>query len=152
MQSITLRMSNIVRHAGPAVVMAATGVVLLCPVQWPWRLASAGLVLGSGAILWKRYLSQRPRRLSLDAKGGLEAGFADGRLRQVVAIEPGIVRPWLISARLHHADGSRSELLVSARCIAEEEHWRLRRWLVGFRPRDTRADPDAAQSTGRRGT
>ena len=145
MESIPLPANRAVQAAGPAVVAVAVLLVLASPVIWPLRLSLAVLILGWGGGLWLRYLARRPQGLRVTADGRAWCTDAAGRDHEILALDRGLVRPWLVSVRLHCADGRRRDLLVSARCIDGQAHWRLRRLLLAFRP-------PGAQSAGRRGT
>jgi len=138
------------RFAGWGLIVACVLLVLATHTAWPWRLGLAGLVLAAGALLWGRHLRRRPVALHAVAGHGLTVTSADGHAIAVEQITIGVIRPWLISAQLHAADGRRLDLFVPGGSLSSTQHWRLRRALTAFRPAGEGAS--AAHSPGRRGT
>ena len=134
MYSIHLPLTRGLRRAGPALIFVLGGLVLLCPIAWPWRLGGALTICGYGLWLWRHYLRRRPVRLDAAADGSVHGVLADGSGIELADIRQGIVRPWLISARLLGTAGERCDLLVPRAALSVEGHWRLRRLLLGFRP------------------
>jgi hypothetical protein len=125
-------------------------MVLATHTAWPWRLGLAILVLTAGGLLWRHYLRRRPVALHAGARDSLTVTPADGRAVAVEQVTIGVVRPWLVSARLYVADGRRLDLFVPGRSLSSAQHWRLRRALTVFRPAGN--GTLTAQSAGRRGT
>ena len=134
MTTIMLPLTRAMQWCGPALVLVTAGLVLLCPIVWPWRLLTAAAVLMLGASQWLRYLGRRPVSLSTGADGGMSCMLADGRTFEVSRILPGVIRPYLVSARLEGRAGERCDLLVPGAAVQATVHWQLRRALLGFRP------------------
>lgn len=150
MQTIQLPISRCIRFAGWGLITACSMLVLATHTAWPWRLGLAILVLAVGGLLRRRYLRRRPVALHAGARDSLTVTPADGREVAVEQVTIGVVRPWLVSARLYVADGRRLDLFVPGRSLSSAQHWRLRRALTVFRPAGEGARPP--QSAERRGT
>jgi hypothetical protein len=140
-------------HVGGAIlVLGACTLVLLSPVIWPWRIACALAVGLFGIASWQGYLRRRPANLTIAPGGGLWCTLPDGGRYEVMRIHPGVIRPWLVSARLALDAGPRCNLFVPGWILTAQAHWQLRRAILGFRPPrpDIGGGPD--QSGDRRGT
>jgi hypothetical protein len=149
MYSIHLPLNGCLRLAAWGIILASMALVLVGHAAWPWRVAGAALVLGTGVLLWRRYQKRRPVTLRACALGGLSCTLADGREVRIAQSQLGVVRPWLVSARLRTAGGERLDLFVPGRSLGGDAHWQLRRALLAFRPEVGAAEPDP--SNGRSG-
>ena len=143
MKTVSLPLSHGVCLFGLGLPCCAGVLLLSCQIAWPWRLTLAGLVVLSGALLWRRYLQRRPVSLTIEKGGSLWCMLANGRRLDVARVLPGIIRPSLLCCRLEGTAGERCDLLIPCGSVSESTHWQLRRALIGFRP---------AQLSGRRGT
>ena len=152
MQTIQLPLHRGMRVAGATLVMITCALVLLSPVIWPWRIACALAVGWLGVVSWRRYLRRRPVNLTVAPGGDLWCALPDGRRHQVSRIQPGVIRPWLVSARLALDVGPCCNLFVPGWALTGQEHWRLRRAVLGFRPPRPDTDSGPGQSDDRRGT
>ncbi len=137
MQAIDLPLTHSLRAAFVVLGLIGAGLVLLSPVQWPWRLAWLSCWLVSNTILWRHYVRSRPTRLLLSQNRGLSCLLADGREMQVARCELGVVRPWLVSARLVGIEGHKSDLFVPRGMLQADAHWAMRRALIEFRKPDS---------------
>ena len=149
MTTIPLPLDRAVRLFGLGLPLCAAILVLFCQIAWPWRVAAAGVVVLSGALLWWRHLQRRPVSLTIETGGSLRCLLADGRSLEVVRVLPGIIRPSLLCSRLECGGGERCDLLVPGGSLPESAHWQLRRALIGFRPGQSGYGP--ADDAGRSG-
>jgi hypothetical protein len=133
MSKIDLPINRPVRFGGPVVVICCACLVLCCPLAWPWRLLLAVSVTLHGAWLWQRFLYRRPLRLYFDRTDCLRCDLADGRQITVTQMHCGIIRPFLVSARLRDEAGEQLDLFVPGPQLSIEAHWRLRRGLIAWR-------------------
>lgn len=149
MNDIPLPLTRCVRLIAAGSIVATALMVVLGPYTWAARLTVAGAVLLVGVSSWHTYTRRRPVRLKIADDRSLSVELADGSIRTVRSVRPGVVAPVLISARLVLDEGE-TDLLVPGRSLDAHAHWQLRRALLAFRP----AAPGVAQvsSTGRRGT
>lgn len=133
-------------------IAVLAGSALSSPVDWRWRLACALAVTGAGLMSWRRYLRRRPCGLTARPDGRLLCERPGRGREHVVAVREGVVRPWLVSARLTLRDGSGCDLFVPGWAVPAATHWALRRVVIGFRPPRAGPGAAAAQSGERRGT
>lgn len=138
MQVIDLPLTHSLRRSFAVLSLGGMGLVLLSPVQWPWRLVWLCCWLLAGVVLWRQYSGTRPARLLLGHNGRLSWMLVDGREIQVARCELGTVRPWLVSARLVGIEGQTSNLFVPGGTLHADAHWALRRALIAFRESDSR--------------
>ena len=137
---IDLVPGNLMRWLGPIVVAFALCLVICSPVDWPWRVGAALATAITGGLLWKRFLVRFPRAIVDRTPDSLEVRAADGGNQLVEQVRLGVVRPWLISARLYLEHGAAIDLFLPGGLVPAEDHWRLRRALIQFRPQSARAD------------
>ena len=133
MQAVQIPLGPELRFGGPLLVVSVCLAVLACPVVWPWRLFLALLVMLVGFWQWHRFLRRRPVAIGPPLDRGISCQLADGSSLTVRELRIGVLRPWLVSARLEGVAGERVDLFVPGRALPETAHWQLRRWLVRFR-------------------
>ena len=140
MQGVQIPLGPELRFGGPLLIGLACLALLACPVAWPWRLILALLGVLLGVWQWHRFLRRRPVAIAPRLDRGISCELADGSKLTVREMRIGVLRPWLVSARLEGAAGERVDLFVPGRALPETAHWQLRRWLIRFRASDSPAD------------
>ena len=134
MSTIELPLTRRMHRYAHLLLLTAAGMVLACPIAWVWRFGCAACVAVSWLVLWRRFRRQRPVSLQIHRNGGLSCRLASAQTWTVTGIRPGVIRPWLVSARLLGGPGQRCELFVLGTCVSDAQHRELRRALIGFRP------------------
>ena len=139
MQAVQIPLGSELRIGGPLLIALACLVLFACPILWPWQLLLA--LVGSllGVWQWRRFLRRRPVAVVPGPNRGISCQLADGSTLTVSALRIGVLRPWLVSARLEGPAGERVDLFVPGRSLPENAHWQLRRWLIWFRASDSLA-------------
>ena len=139
MQSVQIPLGPELRFGGPLLIVVVCLALLACPVAWPWRLFLAMLGMLLGVWQWQHFLRRRPVAIEPPLDRGISCRLADGSSLTVRELRIGVLRPWLISARIEGVAGERVDLFVPGRALPETAHWQLRRWLVRFRAADSPA-------------
>jgi hypothetical protein len=134
MRAIDLPLTRCMRFAAAGILLLGSGLVLFSRIQLPWRLACVGIILAGGQLLLQHYRRWRPVTLLVQSDGALCCVLADGRQIPVAHCQLGVVRPWLLSARLIGQRAECLELFVPGCALSRSVHWELRRALIGFRP------------------
>ncbi len=118
------------------VVVSVLGLIAVSPIEPAYRaiLATAALLIAGFQV--GRYFSQRPHALQVDVAGQWVLHTRPGRVTPVQRLTPGIVEPWLVSLRCRTGSGNRLDLVVPGSVISAQQHWRLRREILGFRSSD----------------
>jgi hypothetical protein len=135
------------RWWGLGVGLAGGFCLLWLPLAWSLRPAAAIAVVLASTALWSRHHRRLPQALARDATGRLRLQCRSGDWLEIERIDVGVVRPWLLSARLH-AGGRGRDLFVPGATLDRETHWRLRHLLRIFRP-PRGGDGRQAQPPGR---
>ncbi len=133
MHAVQIPLGPELRFGGPLLIASVCLALLACPVVWPWRLFLALLGMLLGVWQWHRFLRRRPVTVAARPDHGISCQLADGSSLTVRELRIGVLRPWLVSARLEGVAGERVDLFVPGRALPETAHWRLRRWLVRCR-------------------
>jgi hypothetical protein len=152
MQAVQIPLGSELRVGGPLLMISVCLAVLACPIVWPWRLFLALLGLLLGVWQWHRFLRRRPVAVAPGLDRGINCQLADGSTLTVSQLRIGVLRPWLVSARLEGQAGERVDLFVPGRALPETAHRQLRRWLIWFRASESPAGGHDSQAGGRRGT
>ena len=114
--------------------LLGSGLVLLSRATLPWRLIWVVLLLTVAALVVQRFRRRCPVSLLVRPDGQLACVLRDGRRVAITQCELGVVRPWLVSARLTAHGAGRLDLFVPGVVLSQTAHWELRRALIGFRP------------------
>lgn len=149
-QSIELPLAPCVRRIGLALILTCCLVIVATPIAAPWRIVAVVGSLAIGGLLWRRYRRYRPTSLCIDAKHRLRCGLESGDHIQVRQLHLGVIHPLLVSAHLEGEDGTRSDLFAPACMLSDDDHWRLRRALIDWRPDPS--EGDGRQDSAGRGT
>ena len=126
-------MSLQARLYGPLLIGLSSVLILISPIAWPWRVLTALVALLWGSWLWRRHLRRRPLALQIGSHGELSCTCADDTQLTVSRVLPGLLHPRLIAVRLETDGGGYRDLFVPGDALSPEQHWRLRRALVGIR-------------------
>lgn len=121
------------RWWGLAVGSVVAAALLAMPFAWPLRMGLASFAWMLAALMWEHHYRRSPTVLTMDAAGRVGMRCRSGLWLDVDDVDIGIVRPWLVSARLR-VTGSARDLFVPGRTLPPETHWQLRRLVLGFRP------------------
>ncbi len=107
--------------------------VMLMPITWGPRFATAIAVSAIGVSSWWHYRRRTPSALRLDADRHLQVSAAGTEWLSVVSLQLGVIRPWLVTAILVDERGGRRPLFVPGKVLGETQHWELRRMLIAAR-------------------
>lgn len=135
MSTIELPLTWTVRALGPAIIGLGSFLVLLTPVDGYAQLATIVAEVVFGGWQWRRWLDQRPLRVSIGQHAGFGLVLTNGASIAVDSVRPGVVRPWLLSARLVAADGRRADLFVPAGAVPADQHHALRQAVLNLHAR-----------------
>lgn len=134
MTSVTLPNNPVWHRLVPLLLVLLGACVLLPPIAWVPRLGAAIVIPLIGVLSWDRYRRHTPHALRLVNDHGLQVAHENLVWLDVANVRLGIVRPWLVTAILIDAEGTRWPLFVPSSAITESEHWQLRRMLIAMRP------------------
>ncbi len=134
MLTIELPLTRATWAAAVGLSLLGSGLVLLSRATLPWRLIWVVLLLTVAALGVQRFRRRRPVSLLVRPDGQLDCVLRDGRRVAITQCELGVVRPWLVSARLTAHGTGRLDLFVPGVVLSQTAHWELRRALIGFRP------------------
>ena len=133
MRTLSPSMSLQTRLYGPLLIGLSVVLILIGPIAWPWRLMTALAGLLWGSWLWRRHLRRRPLALRIGPRGELSCSCADEPQLTVSHVLPGLLHPRLIAVRLETDGGGYRDLFIPGDALDPEQHWQLRRTLMGFR-------------------
>ncbi len=134
MRAIALPLNRATWAAAVGLPLLGSGLVLLSRAALPWRLIWVLLLLTVAALVVQRFRRRRPVNLLVRPDGRLDCVLADGRRVAITQCELGLVRPWLVTARLTAHGVGQLDLFVPAAVLSKTAHWELRRALIDFRP------------------